>query len=144
MSVLDIKLLRDVRRLWAQSLAIALVVAGGVASLVMAVGSFNSLEETRIAYYERMQFADVFAMARRAPKSLLTEIAEIPGVAAAEGRIVKLALLDIPEFAEPATGEFISLPEGGQPRLNQLYLRSGRLPQPASEQEAVATDRFPK
>ncbi len=48
MSVLDIKLLRDVRRLWAQSLAIALVVAGGVASLVMAVGSFNSLEETRI------------------------------------------------------------------------------------------------
>src|SRR6266581_484555 len=144
MSALDIKLLRDVRRLWAQSLAIALVVAGGVASLVMAVGSFNSLEETRIAYYERLQFADVFAMARRAPKTLLTEIAEIPGVAAAEGRIVKLALLDIPEFAEPATGEFISLPEGGQPRLNQLYLRSGRLPQPMSEQEVVVTDGFAK
>src|SRR6266571_5373259 len=144
MSALDIKLLRDVRRLWAQSLAIALVVAGGVASLVMAVGSFNSLEETRIAYYERMQFADVFATARRAPKSLLTEIAEIPGVAAAEGRIVKLALLDIPEFAEPATGEFISLPEGSQPRLNQVYLRSGRLPQAMSEQEVVVTDGFAK
>lgn len=144
MSALDIKLLRDVRRLWAQSLAIAFVVAGGVASLVMAVGSFNSLEETRIAYYERLQFADVFAMARRAPKTLLTEIAEIPGVAAGEGRIVKLALLDIPEFAEPATGEFISLPEGGQPRLNQLYLRSGRLPQPTSEQEVVVTDGFAK
>ncbi len=68
MSALDIKLLRDVRRLWAQSLAIALVVAGGVASLVMAVGSFNSLEETRIAYHERMQFADVFATAKRAPR----------------------------------------------------------------------------
>src|SRR5262252_6816741 len=89
--------------MWAQSLAIALVVAGGVASLVMAVGSLNSLEETRIAYYERLQFADVFAMARRAPKTLLPEIAEIPGVAAAEGRIIRLALLDIPEFAEPAT-----------------------------------------
>lgn len=144
MSVLDIKLLRDVRRLWAQSLAIALVVAGGVASLVMAVGSLNSLEETRIAYYERLQFADVFALARRAPKTLLTEIAEIPGVAAAEGRIVKLALLDIPQFAAPATGEFISLPEGRQPRLNQLYLRSGRLPQPTSEQEVVVTDGFAK
>jgi putative ABC transport system permease protein len=144
MSVLDIKLLRDVRRLWAQSLAIAFVVAGGVASLVMAVGSLNSLEETRIAYYERLQFADVFALARRAPKTLLTEIAEIPGVTAAEGRIVKLALLDIPQFAEPATGEFISLPEGGQPRLNQLYLRSGRLPQATSEQEVVVTDGFAK
>ena len=144
MSALDIKLLRDVRRLWAQSLAIAFVVAGGVASLVMAVGSLNSLEETRIAYYERLQFADVFALARRAPKTLLTEIAEIAGVAAAEGRIVKLALLDIPQFAEPATGEFISLPEGGQPRLNQLYLRSGRLPQAMSEQEVVVTDGFAK
>ncbi len=142
MATLDIKLLRDLRRMWAQALAIALVVAGGVASLVMAVGSLNSLEETRIAYYERLQFADVFATARRAPKALLTEIAEIPGVAAAEGRIVKLALLDIPEFAEPATGEFISLPEGGQPRLNQLYLRSGRLPQPTSADEVVVTDGF--
>ena len=142
MATLDIKLLRDLRRMWAQALAIALVVAGGVASLVMAVGSLNSLEETRIAYYERLQFADVFAMARRAPKALLTEIAEIPGVAAAEGRIVKLALLDIPEFAEPATGQFISLPEGGQPRLNQLYLRSGRLPQPTSTDEVVVTDGF--
>lgn len=144
MTTLDIKLLRDFRRMWAQSLAIALVVAGGVASLVMAVGSLNSLEETRIAYYERLQFADVFAMARRAPKTLLPEIAEIPGVAAAEGRIVKLALLDIPEFAEPATGEFISLPEGGQPRLNQLYLLSGRLPQTTSAEEVVVTDGFAK
>jgi putative ABC transport system permease protein len=144
MCALDVKLLRDFRRMWAQSLAIALVVAGGVASTVMAVGSLNSLEETRIAYYERLQFADVFAVARRAPKTLLTEVAQIPGVAAAEGRIVKLALLDIPEFAEPATGEFISLPEGGQPRLNQLYLRSGRLPQPMSAQEVVVSDGFAK
>jgi putative ABC transport system permease protein len=60
-SVLDKKLLRDVARLWAQALAISLVIAGGVATLVMAVGSFRSLDETRIAYYERYRFADVFA-----------------------------------------------------------------------------------
>lgn len=144
MAGLDIKLLRDLRRMWAQSLAIALVVAGGVASLVMAVGSLSSLEETRIAYYERRQFADVFALTRRAPKALLTQIAEIPGVAAVEGRIAKLALLDVPEFAEPATGQFISLPEGGQPHLNQLYLRSGRLPEATSEREVVVTDGFAK
>src|SRR6516165_2126594 len=142
MRALDIKLLRDFRRMWAQSLAIAVVVGGGVASTVMAVGSLNSLEETRIAYYERLQFADIFAMARRAPKSLMAEITEISGVAAAEGRIVKLALLDIPGFAEPATGEFISLPEGGQPRLNQLYFRSGRVPQPLSAVEVVVSDGF--
>ena len=46
MSALDIKLFRDVRRLWAQVLAIALVIGGGVATLVLAVGSHHSLEET--------------------------------------------------------------------------------------------------
>lgn len=50
MSALDIKLFRDVRRLWAQILAVALVVGAGVATLVLAVGSHRSLEETRIAY----------------------------------------------------------------------------------------------
>lgn len=144
MATLDVKLLRDLRRMWAQSLAIAFVVAGGVASLVMAVGSLTSLEETRIAYYERLQFADVFALTRRAPKAVLAQIAEIPGVAAAEGRIAKLALLDVPGLAEPATGQFVSLPESGQPHLNQLYLRSGRLPEPTSAQEVVVTDGFAK
>lgn len=144
MSTLDIKLFRDFRRMWAQSLAIALVVAGGVATLVLAVGSLNSLQETRLAYYERNQFADVFAMVRRSPKTLLRQIAEIPGVASVEGRIAKLALLDIPAFASPATGQFLSLPNAGQPVLNQLYMRSGRLPQPGSSSEVVVTEGFAK
>src|SRR3990172_6688863 len=128
MRALDIKLIRDLRRLWAQALAIALVIGGGVATHVMAVGSYRSLSETRAAYYERYRFADVFAIVRRAPKTLIDQIAEIPGVAAVDARIAKLALVDIPNFREPATGQLISLPEGGRPLLNQLYLRAGRLP----------------
>ena len=144
MRALDLKLLRDLERLRTQGLAIALVVAGGVATLVLAVGSFRSLQETRIAYYERYQFADVFASVRRAPKSLLDRIAEIPGVAAVEGRITKLALLDIPGFREPVTGEFISLPESGPPALNRLYMRVGRMPEPGSADEVVVNEAFAK
>ena len=70
MAPLDVKLLRDLRRLWAQSLAIALVLAAGVAILVLAFGAQVSLFETRAAYYERNRFADVFAAATRAPLSL--------------------------------------------------------------------------
>lgn len=109
MKALDIKLFRDVRRMWAQVLAIALVVGGGVATLVLAVGSHRSLEETRIAYYERYGFGDVFAQAKRAPRALADTIADIPGVAAVDTRIPKLALLDIPGFSEPASGQFVSL-----------------------------------
>src|SRR5438477_8695143 len=130
MRILDIKLFRDLRRLWAQALAIALVIAGGVATLVLAVGSHRSLDETRLAYYERYGFADVFALVRRAPKTLIGQIAEIPGVAAVDVRIAKLALLDIPNFSEPASGQFISLPDTGQPALDRLHLRIGRLPEP--------------
>jgi putative ABC transport system permease protein len=142
--MLDRKLFRDLERLWAQALAIALVIAGGAATLVAAVGSLRSLEETRAAYYERYQFADVFAPLKRAPKALASRIAEIPGVAAVEPRIAKLALLDIPNVREPATGQFISLPESDQPTLNRLYMRMGRMPDPAAPDEVVVSDGFAK
>ncbi len=144
MATLDTKLQRDLRRLWGQVLAIALVIAGGVASLVLSTGSFRSLDETRTAYYERYQFADVFAEVTRAPKTLVTRIAEISGVAAVEARIAELALLDIPEFPEPATGRFISLPESGSPLLNRLYMRGGRLPGASDLGEVVVNESFAK
>ena len=119
MFALDIKLFRDTGRLWAQVLAISLVIGGGVATLVLAVGSHRSLEETRIAYYERYAFADVFAPVKRAPKALVDQIAQIPGVATVDARIAKLALLDIPGFSEPASGQFVSLPDGSEPLLTE-------------------------
>lgn len=142
--MLDRKLLRDIMRLWAQALAIALVIAGGVAALLMAVGSYRSLDETRLAYYERYQFADVFASVRRAPKSLIGPIAETPGVAAVEARIATLALLDVPGMREPATGQFISLPETREPLLNRLHLRLGRMPEPDRAEEVVVSESFAK
>ena len=144
MRALDVKLARDLKRLWAQALAIALVVAGGVATLVLAVGSYRSLQETRMAYYDRYQFADVFASLKRAPKALAYQIAEIPGVAAVDVRIAKLALLDVPRFREPATGLFLSLPDSGQPALNRLYMRMGRMPEPDKADEVVVTEGFAK
>jgi putative ABC transport system permease protein len=139
---LDVKVLRDLRRLWAQGLAIALVIAGGVATIILAVGSHRSLDETRIAYYDRNGFADVFAQVRRAPNGVIPEIERIDGVAAVEPRIAQLALLDIPNFREPATGQFISLPEKRDQVLNRLFMRQGRMPDSGSEHEVVVTENF--
>ncbi|TIT20189.1 MAG: ABC transporter permease [Mesorhizobium sp.] len=138
----DVKLLRDFRRLWAQALAIALVIAGGVATLILAVGSYRSLDETRTAYYERHRFADVFATVSRAPRTLVSKIAEIPGVASVDARIAKLVLLDIPDYLEPATGEVKSLPEIGEASLNLLYMRVGRMPEPGRAEEVVVNEGF--
>jgi putative ABC transport system permease protein len=144
MRMLDRKLFRDVRRLWAQVLAIAFVIGGSVATLMLAVGSYRSLDETRTAYYERYRFADVFAVVTRAPKTVIDQVAEIPGVAAVDARIAKLALLDIPNYPEPATAQVISLPDVGEPRLNLLYMRLGRTPEPGREDEAVVNETFAK
>ncbi len=144
MRMLDRKLFRDIRRLWAQALAIAFVIGGGVATLMLAVGSHRSLDETRTAYYERYRFADVFAVVTRAPKTLVDQVAQIPGVAAVDARIAKLALLDIPNFLEPATGQVISLPDIGEPSLNRLYMRLGRTPEPGRADEAVVNETFAK
>ena len=68
--VLDIKLLRDLRRLWAQALAIALVMAAGVATMILGVGAHDSLATTRERYYETNRFADIFANLTRAAGAL--------------------------------------------------------------------------
>ena len=137
------KVLRDLRRLWAQVLAIALVLAAGVATLILGNGAYSSLHETRARYYEENRFADVFADVTRAPRALLAEIEEIGGVLDAEARIVKLGLLDIEGMKEPGSALFVSLPGNGA-GLNRLYLRLGRLPDPHSANEVVVADGFAK
>lgn len=134
------KVLRDLVRLWAQVLAIALVLAAGVATMILGNGAYASLFETRARYYEENRFADVFADVTRAPRALLGEVEAIEGVLDAEARIVKLGLLDIPGMVEPGSVLFVSLPENGG--LNRLYLRLGRLPDPLSAEEIVISDGF--
>lgn len=142
MRALDRKLWRDLRRIWAQSIAIALVLACGIMVLVLAQGAQQSLLDTRDAYYDRNRFADVFAQATRAPRSLMPEILAIPGVAQAEARIVLGALADLPGMAEPATLRVLSLPADGQPRLNVPLVRAGHLPDPARPDEVALSEPF--
>lgn len=142
MSSLDRKLIRELWRLKAQVLAIALVIASGTALLIMALTTIEALEETTAAYYERTRFADVFARAKRAPEHLDREISDIPGVRLVESRIVEGAILDMPGFAEPVVAQLLSLPERGSQRLNALVIRTGRLVDPTRPDEVVVSEPF--
>lgn len=125
---LDRKLLRDLWHVKGQALAIAAVIACGVAIVVMTYGAMLSLKETRDAYYEEYRFADVFSQMRRAPLRAAERAAQIPGVAASEPRITHYAALDIPGMNRPAAALLVSLPDNGKPKLNRIALREGRLP----------------
>lgn len=136
------KVLRDLIRLWPQSLAIALVLAAGVATMVLGNGAYSALSDTRARYYDDYRFADVFADVTRAPRTLLDEVRAIDGVLAAEARIVKLGLLDLPDRVEPGTMLLVSLPAQGEAGLNRLHLRQGRLPDPLAARELVVSEGF--
>ena len=144
MRALDKKLVRDLKRLWAQGLAVALVLACGVATLILAIGSYRSLDGTRAAYYERHKFANVFATATRAPRTLTAQIKNLPGVLSVEARITENVLLDIPGLAAPASGLLLSIPDHALPRLNRPYLRSGRMPDPDRQNEVLISEAFAK
>ncbi len=142
MHALDRKLLRDFLRLWAQALAIALVLGCGVAALLTSFVMYQALGDSRDAYYERNRFADVWATARRAPVSLLPDIAAIPGVRTAEARIEGLVTLAIPGREETAVGRVISLPASGEPVLDVPLIRSGHLPDPDAVDEVAVNEPF--
>jgi putative ABC transport system permease protein len=142
LSALDRKLLRDLWQMKGQALAVAFVIAGGVSVHLVAEGMLSSLSETRRAYYERTRFADVWAPVVRAPNALISDIRSIPGVIAAETRVRAAALYDMPGMEEPATGQVFSLPDEGEPSVNQIYLMSGRNPAPGQANEAVVLESF--
>jgi len=139
---LDRKLLRDLWHLRGQAVAIALVVACGVATVVTARVGYESLRESQAAYYTEYRFADVFSALERAPESLRAALAAIPGVAAVETRIVAEVTLDVPGLAEPATGRLVSIPALRAPILNDVHLRRGRWIEPGRSDEVIASEAF--
>src|SRR5690606_8500419 len=78
---------------------------------------------------------------RRAPERIADRLREVPGVAHVETRVIASANLDVRGFDEPVTSVIVSLPDGGQPELNRLFVRSGRLPAPRSD-EVVLNEVF--
>jgi putative ABC transport system permease protein len=139
---LDRKLLRDLSRMKGQVVTIALVVACGIASFVSALTTYESLRSSQREYYETSRFADVFAVLKRAPETLAARIRAIPGVAEVETRLVFDVSLDARGGGPPAVGRMVSIPEGAQPKLDELHLRSGRLVEPGHAEEALVSEGF--
>ncbi len=141
-SALGRKLGRDLWRLRAQVLTIALVVACGVASLFSMRSAYDSVRGERDRWYGSARFPEVFASVRRAPRSLASRIASLPGVSLAEARIVEEVTLDMPGMAEPVGAHAVSLPPGRRALLGEVFLREGRLPASGRSDEVLVHEAF--
>src|SRR5690606_9700703 len=117
LSALNRKLLRDLWWMRTQALAIALVIAAGIAMLVAYLANFDSLVRARDDFYSRQRFADVFASVRRAPEILVDRIRAIPRGEGVGTRVVAAVAPDAPGLAEPASRRLVSSPRAGRPGL---------------------------
>jgi len=125
-----------------QVLAIVLVIVSGVSTFVMLRSIMNSLNLTQKRFYQDYGFAEVFASLKRAPESLKSRIASIPGVEQVETRVVADVKLKIEGFNEPVTAKLVSLPENGKPLLNRIYIKKGRMVDPWKDNEVVVSEAF--
>lgn len=138
MNSLDRKLLRDLLHMRGQVIAIALVVACGIAIFIAMISAYQSLAASQSVYYQQYRFAQVFAQLKRAPDPLLEQIQTIPGIAQIQSRVVVDVTLDVPGRKEPAIGRLISIPEQQAPMLNDLFIRQGRYLEPGRAEVLVS------
>ncbi len=142
MSHLNRKLWRDLWAMKMQTLAIALVICGGIATFIMSLSTLDSLLLTRDRYYRDYRFADVFVSLKRAPLGLTGRIRDIPGVERLEARVAASVNLEVAGFDEPVKGLIVSLPDTGEAAVNRLHLRRGRLVDPERDNEAIVSESF--
>ena len=142
MKTLNRKLWRELWLMKGQVFAITLVVMSGVATFIMFISTMHSLDFTRSKFYREYNFADVFVNLKRAPETLKYKINDIQGVHQVETRVCAQAKLDIRGFKESVTARITSIPDDGDPLLNRLYIRKGRLPDPARDNEVAMNETF--
>ncbi|RLT92812.1 ABC transporter permease [Ketobacter sp.] len=142
MRALDRKLWRDLWHLRGQSLAIMAVMASGVACFIMFMSTLDSLLQSRDRYYSEHRFAEIFVPIKRAPEAVAQRLAGINGVSKVDTRVVAPVMVDMEGFHEPIIGTITSIPDSGEPKLNRLYLRAGRLIEPGRNNEVVISEAF--
>jgi putative ABC transport system permease protein len=126
----------------AQALAIALVIGSGVMLLLIGFTSLDAVRWSQTRFYQQAGFGEVFAELTRAPRDIVGRIGAIDGVDRVDARIRVGARVEVAGFDDPVRAEVVSLPADGQPLVNRLHLRSGRLPDPGRADQVVLNEPF--
>lgn len=140
--LLDKKLRRDLRRHVGSLVAIAVVVACGIAAFVGMRTMVHVLTDAQVAYYSRAGFPDVFAHVRSAPQSAIAALRAIPGVARLQTRASGEVVVRVPGLVEPATLRIVGLGVDAPDALNRVVIRTGRLPMPDETDAVTVSEGF--
>lgn len=119
----------------------------GIASFVALVGAYRDLGTSYDRTYERLRFADMTFEVTSAPQTIATEIAAIPGVQSATGRLVLDGGLPIPSKSGRRSlirCRLIGVPAPRHPAVDDVLVTSGSYLNGASPWETLVESHFAK
>src|SRR5262249_57625248 len=100
-SGLDRKLGRELRGAWARLLAIASIIAAGVAVQVALRSAYTNLRDSQERYYSDCRMADFSIELKKAPVADLACLEQIPGVAEIRPRLQFSVTVDLDRVPGP-------------------------------------------
>jgi len=136
------KLFRDMLGRAGALLALLVIVTIGVGIFVGMAAVYRDLYDARRRYYAEHHLADFTVDLKRAPAHVVEEVAAMPNVRAARGRVNIGARIDLDDVDEPITGTAISMPEQQLPVLNGILLRSGTWFADGHDKQVILDDAF--
>ncbi|MHC4399507.1 MAG: ABC transporter permease [Planctomycetota bacterium] len=142
MSVLDRKLLRELRASCLLLAAIISIIAVGVACYVSMGAAYNNLQEAKRRYYRQCRMADFWIELKKAPLAELEAVAALPGVEAMRPRIQFYATVDLEHADKPLNGLVLSLPDQEKPVITGIVLKRGGYFTDRRQNEVIVHDKF--
>lgn len=142
MRMLLLKTWRDLLSRKGQFAGLIMVVALGISTFVAFQTGYLDLTNSVERANRELRFADFSTSVTGIPSTKISAVRAVPGVLAAEGRIVQDVSLELDEAAnETATARIVGLPNSGRPAVNDLLLLSGDWPR-RGDAEAILHTKF--
>ncbi len=143
MSLLNVKLLRDIWQSRWQFIAVIVVVMLGISFYQSSWMSYRNIGASYELYYDMLHFADFEITLKQAPDSIDRRLRQVPGITSVQPRIVSEVELEMPVAdAKEVIARIISLPDSGRAAVNGVTVLHGRYLGPAHKREVLVERSF--
>ncbi len=143
MSLLALKLVRDLWQSRWQYLAVGFTVMLGVTLYGATYMSYGNLDASFRHSYDRLRFEDFGVSFHAAPERVAERVRRIPGVRAVEGRLIEDVVIEIPgRSTKKLIGRLISIPSDRRPSVNDLLITRGRYLSGRTAREVILENSF--
>lgn len=142
MSVLDRKLGRELHAMRGRLLAIASILAIGVACYVALGTAYRNLSVSQMRYYAQCRMADFTIELKKIPLAEIAALADLPGMVELRARIRFFATVDLPRQSGIINGLIASLPDQRTRVIDDIVLARGSYFTDRRANEVIVNDSF--